>query len=138
MIGPSRPKQNAKSCEENGGEKINVEVAWKTILNAVAYTEWTGGEVSAGNPSNEEESNEPVVQDEAEPIEGCVGLVIDNLEEDATNEDIKTILKKACSEDILNTCSIHPSGSLRSKIVKFPNTDIIPSIAKKVYQKSFR
>ena len=131
-------RANAKSCEENGEEKTNVEVAWKTILNTVAYTEWTGGEVSAGNPSNEEESNEPVVQDEAEPIEGCVGLVIDNLEEDATNEDVKTILKKACSEDILNTCSIHPSGSLRSKIVKFPNTDIIPSIAKKVDQKSFR
>ena len=36
---------NAKLCENNGGDKINVAEAWKNTLTAVGYNEWSGGEV---------------------------------------------------------------------------------------------
>ena len=72
------------------------------------------------------------------PIEGCTGLVLDNLEENMTNEDIKTILEKACSNETLQSFTIHPTGSLRSKILKDIDPNIIPSIAKKLDKKSFK
>ena len=131
-------RANAKQCEENGGTKTNVEVAWKEILNNIGYREWNGGEcvVDTGNPSNENE--EPAVAEEATPIEGCDGLVLDNLEENTTLEDIKSILKNVCSEENLISCTLDPAGSLRSKILKDLDTSLIPSIAKKMDKQSYK
>ena len=77
-----------------------MEVAWKEILNNIGYREWNGGEcvVDNGNPSNENE--EPAVTEEATPIEGCDGLVLDNLEENTTLEDIKSILRMSAQKKI--------------------------------------
>ena len=85
---------------------------------------------------SQEASNVEDPVDDVPPIDGCVGLVLDNLEENMKDEDIKTFLKNACSNETLEMCSIHPTGSLRSKIVKIPDINLIPSIAKKVDKKS--
>ena len=34
---------NAKLCEENGGEKVKVEIVWKDTLANVGYIDWSGG-----------------------------------------------------------------------------------------------
>ena len=39
-------RANARLCDENGGQKLNVEFAWKDILNSVGYKEWNGGELT--------------------------------------------------------------------------------------------
>jgi hypothetical protein len=96
MDGESCPgRANAKQCEENGGEKTNVEIAWKNILTSVGYTEWTGGEMSVDAQVSQEASNVEDPVDDVPPIDGCVGLVLDNLEENMKDEDIKTFLKNA-------------------------------------------
>ena len=138
MDGESCPgRANAKQCEENGGDKTNVEIAWKNILTSVGYTEWTGGNISMDAQGSQEESSKEEDQvDDVSPILGCVGLVLDNLEENMKDEDIKSLLKNACSTETLEKCSIHPTGSLRSKIVKISDINLIPSIAKKVDKKS--
>ena len=112
-------RANARQCEDNGGAKNDVEIAWKTVLNNVGYVEWTGAEVSKEASTHENHTEEEVEEDDVAPIEGCTGIVMDNLDENMTVEDIKTILKKGCSEETLNPCCIHPTGSLRSKIVEF-------------------
>ena len=132
-------RANAKSCEENGGGKTSVDVMWKTIMNNVNYKEWNGGEATADNDDHQEGmATETSEVDDVPAIEGCTGLVLDNLEENMTNEDIKTILKRACSEETLQSFTIHPTGSLRSKILKDIDPNIIPSIAKKLDKKSFK
>ena len=132
-------RANAKSCEENRGVKISVDVMWKTVMNNVSYKEWNGGEATADNDDHQEGmATETSEVDDVPAIEGCTGLVLDNLEENMTNEDIKTILKRACSEETLQSFTIHPTGSLRSKILKDIDPNIIPSIAKKLDKKSYK
>ena len=99
--------------------------------------EWTGAEVSKEASAHEDHTEEEVEENDVAPIEGCTGIVMDNLDENMTVEDIKTILKKGCSEETLKSCSIHPTGSLRSKIIEFPDADLIPLNAKKVNKSSF-
>ena len=130
-------RENAKQCDENGGTKTNVEVAWKEILNAMGYTEWKGGETVVENSENGEKE-ETVAAEEVTPIEGCDGLVFDNLEETTTLEDIKTILKGVCTDESMISCTLHPTGSLRSKILKNLDTSLIPSVAKKIDKKSYK
>ena len=75
---------------------------------------------------------------EAAPIDGCTGMVLDNLEEDTTLDDIKNILKKVCPDESLQSCTLHPTGSLRSKIIQNIDASIIPALAKKVDKSSFK
>ena len=89
---------NAKQCDENGGTKTNVQVAWKEILNVMGYTEWKGAETVVENSENGE-NEETVSAEEVTPIDGCDGLVFDNLEETTILEDIKTILKGVCTDE---------------------------------------
>lgn len=134
-------RANAKHCEENGGTKNNVEVAWKEILMNIGYRDWNGGETTVEpSETNEaiDEKKESAEVDEVQPIEGCDGLVFDNLEENATLEEIKTILMNVCTEEDLVSCTLHPTGSLRSKILKDLNPSLAPSIAKKVDKKSHK
>ena len=133
-------KANAKLCGENGGEKIQVEVVWKDILNAIGYIEWNGEESADVIEDLTPVDGLHIETEEADdipPIDGCTGLVIDNLEENMTIEDIKTLLKKACSDETLKSCTLHPTGSLRSKIVQNLDTSLIPLIAKKLDKQSF-
>ena len=88
--------------------------------------EWTGAEILKEVPAHEENPEEEEEGDYVAPIEGCTGIVMDNLNENMTVEDIKTILKKGRSGGTLKSWSIHPTGSLRSKIVEFPDADLIP------------
>ena len=46
-------RANAKHCEENGGTKNNVEVAWKEILMNIGYRDWNGGETTVEPSENQ-------------------------------------------------------------------------------------
>ena len=101
--------------------------------------EWNGGELTDDDVIN----NTAIITEtddiiEASPIEDCTGIVLDNLEENMPAEEIKTLLKTVCSDDSLESCTIHPTGSLKSKIIKDIETSLIPSIAKKVDKKSYK
>ena len=129
-------RANAKLCEENGGEKIPVENVWKDILSKIGYKEWTGGDVSTDIAETDDHLEGG--KEQLPPIEGCTGLILENLEENMNLEDVKSILKKACSNEVLESCTLHPTGSLKSKIVKDIDTSLIPAIAKKVDKISFK
>ena len=142
MAGETCPgKANAKLCDENGGVKVNVDTAWKETLKTVEYKEWNGVENTANqgqiNDDKEEGVTDPV-QEELAPIEGCTGIVFDNLEEDTTLDDIKDILKKVCPDDKLESCTLHPTGSLRSKIIQDIEPSLLPTLAKKVDKSNFK
>ena len=133
-------KANAKLCDENGGVKTNVETVWKEILDNVGYKEWSGEgiendpEIEAVREDGEDTMDDP----ELPPIEGCTGIVLDNLEEDMSLDDIKAILQKVCPEDSLELCTLQPTGSLRSKIIENLETNLIQKITKKVDKTSFK
>ena len=126
---------NAKLCEENGGEKTNVAEAWKNTLSAVGYTEWSGGEVEINVA--EVVVDEPEEENTAD-VTNCDGFVISNLEEDATLEDIKAIMKEVVPEDALERITVHPTGSIRSKIIKDVDIALVNHITKKVDNKSYK
>ena len=89
------------------------------------------------NVVQDDEDNNMDTMDAA-PIPGCTGIVLDNLEEDMTFDDIKAILKKVCPGENFETCTLQPTGSLRSKIVQNLEVNLIPKIAKKVDKTSFK
>ena len=68
-------------------------------------------------------------------ITNCDGIVISNLEEKASEDDIKKILNGVALEDEVNVMTIHPTGSMRSKIVKNVNSSKIKMITRKIDQK---
>ena len=133
---------NARLCEDNGGEKVNVADAWKDILKSVNYVEWIGEE-DKKEEKTDEKADEIVVDDDGvdeneADITNCDGIVISNLEEDATLEDIKLILEKTVPDDDIAKITFHPTGSTRSKIVKNIDISLVRRIAKKVDNKSFK
>ena len=133
-------KANAKLCDENGGAKMNVDTAWNGILISVGYKEWLGEEKATDPTVNVVQDNKDNTMDDvdAASITGCTGIVLDNLEEDMTFDDIKAILKKVCPGEDLESCTLQPTGSLRSKIVENLEVNLIPKIAKKVDKTSFK
>ena len=128
---------NAKLCEDNGGVKVNVATAWKDTLAMVNYIEWSGGEVDV-EITEQNIDDEGCIEEEAIDITNCDGVVISNLDEDVVIEDIKTIIKTAVPNDVLDKITVHPTGSTRSKIVKDFDVTLVKNITKKVNSKSFK
>ena len=60
------------------------------------------------------------------------------MEEDATIEDIKAIIKGSIPEEPLEEITVHPTGSMRSKIIKDVDPSLVSAITKKVENKSFK
>ena len=131
-----RGNSNAKLCEDNGGEKINVAEAWKNTLDSVNYIEWNGGEIEIVGEIDDEKVN----NDEEIPlnITNCDGFILSNLEENATVDEIKTIIKGAAPEDVIENISMHPTGSTRSKIIKDIDIAYVHQITKRVNQRSYK
>ena len=128
---------NAKLCEENGGEKVNVIDAWKDTLVSLNYTEWKGeglDTIGEGFTENADQENSEQVTD----ITNCDGFVISNLDEEASIDDIKIILKGIAADDAISGISIHPTGSTRSKIVKDIDPTLVTKITKKIDNKSYK
>ena len=131
-----RGNSNAKLCEDNGGEKINVAEAWRNTLETVNYIEWNGGEIEIVEETDDEKGNSD--EEIHMNITNCDGFILSNLEENATMEEIKTIIKGAAPEDIIQNISMHPTGSTRSKIIKDIDVAYVHQITKKVNQRSFK
>jgi hypothetical protein len=81
--------------------------------------------------------DEPEEENTAD-VTNCDGFVISNLEEDATLEDIKEIMKELVPEDALERITVHPTGSIRSKIIKDVDIALVNRITKKVDNKSYK
>ena len=126
---------NARLCEANGGEKINAAEAWKNTLSSIDYKEWSGGEDEIKEAVIEDDEIE---EDNVPDITNCDGFVISNLEEDATIDDIKTIIKEAVPEDVIGKITIHPTGSMRSKIIKDVDIALVNRITQKIDNKSYK
>ena len=130
---------NARLCEDNGGVKINVADAWKEILTSVKYIEWKGEGVETlvieENENGDKEANE---DDKAVDITNCDGFVISNLEEEASIDDIKALMKGLAPDDAISSITVHPTGSTRSKIIKDIDPAIVNMITRKIDNKSFK
>ena len=131
-----RGESNARLCEDNGGEKIRVDNAWKETLAKVDYVEWSGGEIVSLEEVPAAEDSENLQNVEAE-FPSCDGLIIDNVPEDITDEDITRILESA----VLNSAegvTIQPTGSLKSKLIKNVNFSNIPILMRKIEGKNYQ
>ena len=60
-------------------------------------------------------------------LENCDGIVLTNVNEKASNEEIKNLLKDAINEEDIDKFKIETSGNAKSRIVTgIPKKDIIP------------
>ena len=84
---------NARLCEEKGGQKTKTENTWKNVLDSVNYTEWDGNELK--NIIEETGEAEEIPND---VVENCDGIVITNINENATEEEVKGLLREELSE----------------------------------------
>ena len=129
---------NAKLCEDNGGDKINVIDAWKNTLASVNYIAWNGDKSDDAKDDIIEDVVENYEETIPAEITNCDGFVISNLDEDTTVDEIKLILKGTASEEEIAGISVHPTGSTRSKIIKDIDPKLVNMITKKVESKSFK
>ena len=129
---------NAKLCEDNGGEKVNVIDAWKNTLASVNYIAWNSEESNDTDKNIIEDMEEIDEETTATNVTNCDGFVISNLDEDITIEEIKLILKGAAKDEDIDGISVHPTGSTRSKIIKDIDPTLVNRITKKVDSKSFK
>ena len=129
---------NAKLCEDNGGEKVNVIDAWKNTLASVNYIAWNSEESNDTDKNIIEDMEESEEETTATNVTNCDGFVISNLDEDITIEEIKLILKGAAKDEDIDGISVHPTGSTRSKIIKDIDPTLVNRITKKVDSKSFK
>ena len=78
---------NARQCEDNGGEKKNLEDFWRKTLQDVDYSQWAGGEVEKEenyDTCNEEEPEGNTNNKEYK----YEGMIFDNFMPDVTAEDL--------------------------------------------------
>ena len=129
-----RGNSNAKLCDDNGGEKANLKDAWKEVLESVNYTDWNGGEIT--ETANEEKDE--ALEEDIEIHDNCDGIVVSNLVENNTLDDIQEMLKGLVPDDALREVTVHPTGSTRSKIIKNVDKDGIRKIIGKFNNKTFK
>ena len=115
-------KANARHCEDNGGAKTKTEDMWKTVLESVKYSEWDGEEVKIVV----EKTN--AVDDASEnSFEGSDGIVLSNIEENATEEDIKSLLRAGMEETDIEKVLIEKMGNNKSRLItSLPLVNITP------------
>lgn len=86
---------NAKKCEESRGAKNNLEEAWKKVLQEVNYTPWPGGEIELEEEFDFEscQEDEDVIFDHSKFEYN--GLIIDNIGQNTSTEEVNTALINA-------------------------------------------
>ena len=127
-------QSNARLCEQNGGQRTKVDGVWKETLASIGYSEWIGGDIEVA--VEEEASNENWIGIETK-YPNCDGVVINNLPEDISNEDVKTLLEGA----VLNSSeqvSINPTGSTRGRFIQIMDIKLVKIFLDKIDSKSFR
>ena len=123
-----RGNSNAKLCEENGGQKAILKDTWKAVLESVNYTAWNGGELAdTAVVEAETEENE---EEDVEIHDNCDGVVLTNIKENSTKEDIQELLKGIIDDDALDKISVHPTGSFTRKVVKDITRENVAKIIK--------
>ena len=126
-------ESNARVCEQNGGEKVKTEKMWKETLETVGYIPWAGEEAEVTVTDNPEKEVIEAYEDEGK----FDGVTLDNLKENSTDNEIMELLRKVCSMEEMENITIHPTGSTKSKLLKFSDQKPIPAIWKKMDQKIF-
>ena len=128
---------NAKICEENGGDKIKVETAWNEILVTVGFSEGSGGkEIVIEETKEDDDKSDGNRIDIGKEYPNCDGLILSNLPEDISDNNIKRMINSA----VLNSAdevSILPSGNSRSRLIKNLDLSYLPEVMKKMDNKSF-
>jgi hypothetical protein len=131
-------QSNAKVCEQNGGSKTNLETVWNDILKSVGYVDFKGGEnIDLGDkPVVEESAKKDEKEELAARYPNCDGIIISNLPEDITSNEIEDILNSA----VLNSTdgiSILQAESARSKLVKNVALEKVLEIVNKIDNKNY-
>ena len=114
---------NAKLCDERGGDKVKVDGVWKEMLANVGYIDWVGGkEIELDVTEDEQENSNNKNVNIGKEYPNCDGLILGNLPDDTSDDDIKKLFEKA----VLNSSdgiSIHPSGTIRSRLIQNIKTE---------------
>ena len=120
---------NARLCEENGGQKTKTEDMWKNLLETVNYVVWDGEEV-------ESIADETGDTEEVSNVELCDGIVITNVNEKATDEEIKGLLLEGLLDGKeIEKVKIETAGNPKSRLVTgFSKANITP-LTKKLNKK---
>ena len=79
------------------------------VLEAVKNTEWHGDEIIT--IAEETGASEDISSD---VLENCDGIVLTNVNEKASNEEIKNLLKDAINEEEIDNIKIETSGNTRA------------------------
>ena len=133
-------QSNARLCEENDGVKVNVDTVWRDILEKVEYKDWDGGEIvsseenTVGNDVDENKENEEFTT----KYPNCDGIIISNVPEDTTPNEIETILNSAAVAGSTENVSILQADNVRSRLVKNVSLDKVLEIVKRVDHKSYK
>ena len=122
-----RGNSNAKLCDENGGRKAILKDTWKVVLESVNYIAWNGGEPAETAVIEIEEDDE---EEDMEIHDNCDGVVLTNLNENSTKEDIQELMKGLIDDDALDKISVHPTGSVTRKVVKDITRENVAKIIK--------
>ena len=122
---------NARHCEDNGGNKTKTEVMWKDVLQSVSYREWDGEEVKIVVEETIDDNDEPT----AAALEKSDGIVLSNIEENATEEDIKSLLKGEMEEHDIEKIRIEITGNKRSRLITSVLSSNISNLSKKINRK---
>ena len=99
--------------EDNGGMKVNIEHVWAGRLKELGYKEYDGEVREIVEITGETETTE----ENTSVIAKSDGVVIDNLKENVTDEEVKLILAASCPDDNLDDVKINPLGSTKSKLI---------------------
>ena len=88
---------NAKLCDERGGDRVGVEIVWKSILEKIGYVDYNDEkEITQETDENTEiEESEVVDKNPLPEFSNYIydGLIFSNLPEDISNEDLENFLK---------------------------------------------
>ena len=124
---------NAKLCDERGGDRVGVEIVWKSILEKIGYVDYNEEKEITQETEENTEIEESEVVDKNPLLEFSNylydGLILSNLPEDISNEDLEELLEKHvlnCSDKI----TILSAESSRSRFIKTNDKDLISEFMK--------
>ena len=101
---------------------------WMDMLAKVGYTEWDSLDLNHQaqvETIREEKNYQPM-------LENCDGVLVNNLKEETTDEEVLNLFKEVIPEEEMKNISIQPQNNPRSRLIIGFNENSIPSVWKKL------
>ena len=121
---------DARKCEDNGGEKVDLRLAWQARLEKVGYTQWDGGEIDVDQEEEEQWF------DTLEGVDDFNSILVRGFADNMDNSAIVDILvEQGCNVTDMENMVVSTTENANCRMISGVTKEVLQDIWKKIDNK---